>query len=270
MSIRYQVGRYELKYVLPLERRAEILALVTPHARPDPNARPINGDAVGYQVHSLYLDTEHLSDYFERLERRKVRRRIRVRTYGQPGDRQPVFLENKRKSGKWVVKHRVAVCDAEAWSACCDPRPWREFAHGVNGLGRYAALNFLEHAEGGRRRPVTIVHYEREVFLPLRDDSRHARLTLDRNIVATLNPEVNDLFAPGQVELIPAGWLVMELKFDRMSPGWMRELSRTLGLQAVPVSKYGLSVARGPRADRPRELAALTPPPLAGVAGWSA
>ena len=83
--------------------------------------------------------------------------------------------------------------------------------------------------------------------------------------MAAAAPTANRLFAPGEVELIPANWMVMELKFELVEPSWMRELCRALGVHAVPVSKYGLSVARCLRSDRPRELAALLPPPLGRV-----
>jgi hypothetical protein len=51
----------------------------------------------------------------------------------------------------------------------------------------------------------------------------------------------------------------MELKFDGDRPGWMRTLCKQLRLRAVPVSKFGLSVAKGMRAGNARELRYLTP-----------
>jgi hypothetical protein len=256
------VGRYELKYVLPAERRPEVLEIVSPHVQPDPHARPMSDGAVGYHVHSLYLDTPDLDDYFERLERRKVRNRLRVRTYGQPGERQPVFLENKRKYGRWVVKHRVQVCDSVVWTGSDDPRPWTALAEQVDGMGRFAAQSFCQLVDGGCRLPVSVVHYEREVLVPRRDDGQHVRLTLDRRVRATVAPPVTGLFEPSDVDLIPVEWMVMELKFDSRLPGWMRQLCRYLGVRAVPVTKFGLSVAKGLRAGRDHELRLLTPRPL--------
>ena len=64
--------------------------------------------------------------------------------------------------------------------------------------------------------------------------------------------------------LIPPEWIVMEMKFTGTAPGWMRELGSHLGLTAVPVSKFGLSVAKGLRAGRQWELRLLTPPPIRG------
>jgi len=257
-----EVGRYELKYVLPEARRNEIMDFVRPHARPDPYARPMNGGYVGYTVHSLYLDTPRLDDYFERLEGKKIRSRLRVRTYGEPGEGQPVFLENKRKSGKWVVKHRVRVCDAETWCGCSVPRPWTTLARKIAGQGAYAARSFCQLVDGGGRQPVTTVHYEREVLIPLQDDGRHVRLTLDHRVRATVTSSASNLFAPSDVELIPPEWLVMELKFENAAPRWMIELCRQLEVHSIPVTKFGLSVALGVRRNRAHELRLLTPRPL--------
>ena len=54
----------------------------------------------------------------------------------------------------------------------------------------------------------------------------------------------------------------MELKFEGFAPAWMHMLRRELRISAVPVSKFGLSVAGCIRGAHPRELRALTPRPL--------
>jgi hypothetical protein len=257
-----EIGRYEIKYVLPASCRQEVVGIISPHVFTDPHAAPLEDGTIGYHVHSLYLDTPRLDDYCDRLARRRVRNRLRVRTYGRPGERQPVFLENKRKSGKWVVKHRVRVSDADQWCSSQAERPWTELARQINGRGEYAARSFLDLVDGRRRQPVSVVHYLREVFVPRDPVHRDVRLTLDRRVCATLVSDSHRLYADPDMDLIPSGWMVMELKFARHAPGWMRALCRELGVQAVPVSKFGLSVARGLRADRPHELRFLTPAPI--------
>jgi hypothetical protein len=258
-------GRYELKYLLPAVCRDEVLAAIDGEVLADSHAVPLPEGGAGYMVHSVYLDTPRLDDYFDRLDRRRVRNRLRVRTYGHPGERQPVFLENKRKVGRWVVKHRVAVTDADAWCSCEDPRPWVAWARRAEGAGRYAAESFCQLVEGGGRRPVTVVHYLREVFVPRQPGAGRVRLTLDRLVRAAPARSAGALFDPATVDVIPDQWMVMELKFDRLQPGWMGRLRRQLGVRAVPVTKFGLSVARSLRADRLRELELLTPGPLAGT-----
>jgi hypothetical protein len=48
----------------------------------------------------------------------------------------------------------------------------------------------------------------------------------------------------------------------------MREICRELRLRALPVPKFGLSVARGVRAGRPQEQRRLVPKSILQM-GWS-
>ena len=109
---------------------------------------------------------------------------------------------------------------------------------------------------------MTVVRYEREALVPRGPDPGRVRLTLDHDVRAAAATSARDLFAPSRVRLIPPGWMVMELKFVRFAPAWMHGLRRELGISAVPVSKFGLSVARCIRSGHPHELRALTPRPL--------
>jgi len=263
MSRRWQqAGRYELKYVIPAGWRSTILDLIRPFAEPDPQAGDIGHGRLGYQVHSLYFDTAQLSDYFERLDQLKVRNRIRVRTYDGPEARRPIFLENKRKCGRMVIKHRSKLCDSRQWLECAEPRPWLGLNCSADGTHDYAASVFQQLVKGGQRRPVSTVRYEREAFVPHGSDPGRVRLTLDHDVRATIATTAHDLFASSEVRLIPPDWTVMELKFERFAPDWMHMLRQELGISAVPVSKFGLSVATCIRGAYPRELRALTPKPL--------
>lgn len=255
-------GRYELKYALPVSDRDEVLRVALDHVKPDPNADPLPEGATGYYVHSLYFDTPDLRDYFERLDSFRVRNRLRARTYGQLGDDRPVFLENKRKLDSRVVKHRVNICSAPQWMATGGDAPWRPWIDRLEGRRRYAAGVFTALVERGGRVPVSCVHYRREVYISKRSGRDKIRLTLDRDINATVRPDVHDLYGASDVDLLPPDWMVMELKFNRDQPGWMRSIVRALGLRAVPISKFGLSVMRGLRADRPAEDRFFTPRPL--------
>ncbi len=267
MSGYQDYGRYEFKYALPLSARSEVLSIVGDNAVPDPHATPREDGLLGYYNHSIYLDTESLTDYHERLSARQLRNRLRARSYGRPGDRAPVFLENKRKIEEWVVKQRVPVCDADTWAAHPHSRPWIEDARSVNGRGRIAATHFLRLVENGRVS-VSTVHYFREVYIDRRgDEYSNARLTLDREITATVRPDGRGLYAAPDVDLLPRDWMVMELKYCSDRPRWMRAICRKLGLRALPVPKFGLSVARGLRAGNVREQQTLLPRPIR-LMGW--
>lgn len=263
----YEVGRYEFKYVLPTSDRARILEVSAPYVLPDPHAVELPSGLMGYEVHSLYFDTPDLRDYYERLESRRVRNRLRIRTYGRPGTKQPVFLENKRKYTRWVVKSRVKVCDAIDWCTCPDPKPWAVFSRQVPPKKRYASDHFVRLMEDFQRRPVSVVHYEREVFIAQDPDQPKVRLTMDHQVHATVDPAVTDLYGGRDVDLLPPDWMVLELKFDNNRPGWMKTVCRELKLRAVPVSKFGLSVAKGVAGNKYREVRFFTPRQIRWT-GW--
>ncbi len=265
MSQPVDIGRFELKYAVPVALRDRILAMSADHVRPDKHALHLPGGLRGYEVHSLYLDTPDLQDFRERLAEHKIRDRLRVRSYGpQTSGPYPVFLENKRKLENWVIKARVALkCNSEQYVASTEPEPWRRFSEGVTGKGRYAVEHFIRLTGNGRRVPVSVVHYTREVFVGLDPDRPQVRLTLDHEVTAsTRDLGYADLYREPDVALIPPDWMVLEMKFGGSKPGWMRAICRDLGLRAVPVSKFGLSVGKGAAGNRYREVRYLTPRPI--------
>ncbi len=259
------LGRFELKYAVPVALRDRVLDMARDHVTPDAHALDLPGGMKGYEVHSLYLDTPDLQDFQQRLAERKVRERLRVRSYGpREAGPFPVFLENKRKLENWVIKARVALpVNSEVYIASTEPEPWRLWTHEIGASGSYTATHFERLTGSSRRVPVSVVHYTREVFVGLDPDRPKVRLTLDHNVTAsTRDLGYNCLYAPPDVELIPPDWLVLEMKFGGTKPGWMRRICRELKLRAVPVSKFGLSVARGAAGNRYREVRYLTPRPI--------
>jgi hypothetical protein len=270
MSQPVDVGRFELKYCVPVALRERILELAADHVRLDKHAIDLGGGRRGYEVHSLYLDTPDLQDFRQRLAERKIRERLRIRSYGpRAAGPFPVFLENKRKLENWVIKARVALpANSEDYLASTEPEPWRRWAGEITGKGAYAVQHFLRLTGHGRRVPVSVVHYAREVFVGLDPDRPQVRLTLDHNVTAsTRELDYANLYAKPDVELIPPDWMVLEMKFGGSKPGWMRHICRDLGLRAVPVSKFGLSVGKGAAGNRYHEVRYLTPRPvrLAGL-----
>lgn len=257
-------GRFEMKFAVPTLLRNELIRRAEPHMKPDPKAHRLDNllpvqNAWGYAVHSLYFDTPELDDYFERLQERKVRNRLRIRTYGSPEGPSPIFLENKRKLDNRVVKQRVRICDSHQWRQTQSERPWEPWVDRLDEQSRYAGRHFSWLINTGRRQPVSIVHYLREVYIPRAPTSGRLRFTLDHQVSVTKNPSLRDLKAPSDHLLIPNDWMVMELKYDRYPHRWMLELCRDLKLVSEPISKFGMSVAQTLRAHQRHEVRYLTP-----------
>jgi len=252
-------GRYELKYIIAEEQVPGLLKTVEPYVQPDPNASPLPRGGFGYIVSSLYLDDVALTGYTERLNMDRIRNRVRARTYATRGSGAPVFLECKRKLDNQVIKHRAFACTAEEWERL-GPRPWQHAPERLSGAKRAVAERFVRHVDGFNMVPVCIVRYEREIFI-----EGSARLTLDRDVRAVSKPTTTDLYAPADVQLIPLGYIVLELKFNGQMPGWMRVVNRQLRLRAEPVSKFALGVGHSLRADKPHEIRMITPPTIRAI-----
>lgn len=264
MEERAELGRFELKYALPASKRDEVMDFARRYLKPDKNTRRLDDeigfqDAFGYSVHSVYYDTPRLDDYYERLARAPVRDRLRIRTYGEMGDSAPVFLENKRKVDDQVVKNRVYISNLGDWRRTEGPYPWQAFMDKLKPTPRYNARQF-DKLIAHKREPVSIVHYIREVYLPvLEPNPQDVRFTIDHQITGTIRPDVHDPLAPPHIALLPRDFIVLELKFKGHRPAWMNELCQTCHLHNESVSKFGLSVALGLRADHADEINALVP-----------
>ena len=264
MEERAELGRFELKYAIPASKRDEVMDFARRYLKPDKNTRRLDDeigfqDAFGYSVHSVYYDTPRLDDYYERLARASVRDRLRIRTYGEMGDTAPVFLENKRKVDDQVVKNRVYVCNLGTWRKTPGPYPWQAFLDQMKPQARYNARQF-DKLIAGKREPVSIVHYLREVYLPVKEPNpQDVRFTIDHQVCGTIRPDVHDPLAAPHIELLPRDFIVLELKFKGHRPAWMNELCQFAHLHNEAVSKFGLSVALGLRRDHPDEVNALVP-----------
>jgi len=262
-------GRRELKYIIHEDQRDTVLHLARNAVSADKHAGvltdyisdgfrgPDGALAKGYRVNTLYIDTPDLRTYTQRLRSAHIRNVVRIRTYGEPGDVTPVFIESKRKLRDRVVKHRALVCNAPEWAAADPVHPWETILPSLEGpLGR-KAQRWLEHTRRDKLDTVLTVHYVREVYTEGR-----SRLTIDHLVTATGKQDPTFLQGPGLTRLIPQGFLVLELKFDIRKPTWMRTICSELNLVEEPVSKYGLGVAHTVRAHREGERKYITPPTL--------
>lgn len=259
-------GRAELKYAIHQSQRLAVLRQAWSQVVADENAALMDGlghlrdpdgnPPRGYLVSSLYVDDARFSGYAERLDSRRIRNRLRIRTYGRPGQRRPVFLEAKRKLDSRVIKHRVLVCDTEQWAELPGPRPWRA----TPGLCTVAsaqrtARRWVQAVDRGAMGVVCRVEYLRETFV-----AGSSRLTLDHQVAAARTDDPHALRGPCPLALLPRDWIVLELKYNGSCPVWMRQLARSLRLQSEPISKFALGVAHAHRPQRAAELRHLTPP----------
>lgn len=154
--------RIDRKYLIDEATLWELLDQMLPTAR----VLEIDGE-FGCDYSSTYFDTDDLALYRAAVQGRRVRFKVRSRTYGDTG---PCFLEVKAKGGRGAnVKSRI--------------RCRRDERDEIT----VAGLGFVANAVGdaglaGALRPVLRTEYSRTTVI---DPIRGTRLTFDRQLHCT-------------------------------------------------------------------------------------
>lgn len=218
--------RHELKYYLNLGDYEMLRTRLRLTMEQDRYARRNEGE---YFIRSLYFDDADDSAFREKLAGDNDRDKYRLRIYNMKDD--VVKLERKHKEAGYILKESLDLSRAEAESLL---------------KGDYGVL--LNREEPFARRmyrtfltslfkPRVIVDYMREAYVfPVED----VRITFDKNVRTGFRSV--DLFNPSIITY-PAvsGYdMVLEVKFNRYLPTYVRALLQTEAHARSAISKYCL------------------------------
>jgi hypothetical protein len=222
-----KVYRHELKYFISFTNYQILSTLLRAHMQMEPNC--IGKRDNSYWIRSLYFDTAGNKDFYEKQIGYNLRKKIRLRIYdvNQPFAK----LEIKNKNDQFMMKETASLSreDAEALI-----RGSREvlFKSGLPILYRVFYL-MSEHFY----RPAILVDYYREAYVaPI----QHIRITFDKEIKAS-NVDFR-LFAP-DLQMQPVfdePTMVLEVKFHRFLPNWIKGLLSSFAAERSAISKYCL------------------------------
>lgn len=212
--------RYEFKYLMDFRQLQAVLAAMAPHMVPDEYSHS--------SIRNLYLDTPDYRLIRRSLEKPVYKEKLRVRSYGQAGEHDPVFMELKKKYLSVVYKRRISIPQDEAM-ACIDGRlPWQD-----SQIGRELAytMGFYQSL-----RPAVFLSYERDSFRGVKDEE--LRVTFDSEIRYRQDELTLDSDTWG-TSILPSGHVLMELKVAGGLPLWMAHVLSEQGIFKTSFSKYG-------------------------------
>lgn len=217
--------RYELKYVcsdLQLIQMEERLKRIL---KPDIHV----GSEGFYTIRSLYFDDYYDTAFWEKEDGVDIREKYRLRYYNRDVDM--VRLEIKRKIGNKIQKDSCHVTKEEADEMITGN--WYQAAHSGNRVVQRlffkGALNLMQ--------PKVIVEYDR---IPYVCGEGNVRITFDKNIRSISSVED---FWRSQLParpIMPAGWHLLEVKFDEFLPDHVYRTLQMEHLTQTAFSKYGL------------------------------
>lgn len=203
-----------------------VLALLDAQLQPDPFHR------TGH-VNSVYFDTPGLRAWAEKANGDNLKRKVRARWYGRPGDlgaTTPVFLECKHRIGSARDKRRVELrvpSSLLVHAPLSDPAWPALFAAHAPELGEPVGPDWSA---------VCRIEYDRVRF---EDPENASRVSVDWNIAAFPDAERFPWAAPVALEAI-----VCEFKNRGGSPPRWAEALRDAGMRLRSFSKYGECMAR--------------------------
>lgn len=229
--------RHELKYLINWQQREAILADLQAYMLPDNH-----GDSGGqYTITSLYYDSTNYSAYWEKVEGEKLRRKVRVRTYGESVvlPQTSCFLEIKERRNKTLSKRRVRLPyeDAERLSDLGSIA--EKYAKNGDNEDAKAVLDEVYYLYRVRRlEPACVVRYNR---LALNGSADHPdlRVTFD----SELRGRTHDLtlLSTGHADdlyFLPPELCVMEIKVNQSVPYWLSKLVNQHHCTMRRISKY--------------------------------
>lgn len=182
-----------------------------------------------YEIRSIYFDDLLNSCMEENEAGVNLRRKYRIRTYGAAGA--PLKLEIKEKKNGLIRKTSAALSREEYDGL---------LAGGADtAFGEKPVLNelLLRMRMDGMRAKALVV-YERTAFV---HPSGNVRITFDRNIAVSRDfDSFWDARVAGAVPVLPAGYHVLEVKYDEMLPDLIARQLETGKLRQTAFSKYYL------------------------------
>lgn len=239
-----QLDRHEGKYIIPRSMLPAIREFIRPFCESDPHCK---GNPPRYVITTLQLDDAQLSLHHAKANEAVARFKLRVRTYGEPGN-SPVFMEIKRKIGGTIVKSRTAV-PFDAWGEhlMTEKMVSLDFKSSKEEVG---FLEFRRLVQEIGARPVILVRYVRESYFGKYD--RYARVTMDSKLEYQPTQSWDSWgrggrWIPMDSSLVQNkkenfSGIVLELKTLSDAPQWMIDLVMEFGLERTGNCKYSTAV----------------------------
>lgn len=189
------------------------------------------GERGYYNIRSLYFDDYENRCYMENENGVDEREKFRIRIYNHSVQR--IALELKEKRRGRTSKQSCMITETQ-----CRKLMNGEIPTDINASQK--VLHKLAYLMAVRlMRPKIIVDYDRVPYT-YRTNDANVRITFDRNIISVSDVETffdEKVFGRG---VMPAGWALMEVKFDNFLPDEIYSLLQLDRVEASTFSKYYL------------------------------
>lgn len=213
--------RYEKKYLMSGEQYERLWQELSARLHPD--------EYFSSTVCSLYYDTDDYSLIRHSIQKPVYKEKLRMRSYGVPGEESEVFVELKKKFKGIVYKRRISLSalEAEDWLSGGPAPEDSQISREIGWvLSRYELS------------PKFVICCDREAWVDR--DEPELRFTFDKNIRYREDELSLRAGSHGRL-LLEEGSVLMEIKMPGTSPLWLAELLSRHKVFPAGFSKYGKS-----------------------------
>ena len=211
--------RCEKKYLLTHAQYQAMRLGMAPYMEPDAYPR--------YSISNIYYDTEHYDLIRASLEKPVYKEKLRLRSYGVPGELDPAFVEIKKKFDGVVYKRRITM-------QMRDAEPYLGGARIGDGSQISREIDwFLQFY---RPEPKAFLAYDREAYAAA--DGGELRITFDTAIRVRSN-DLDLRSGDYGVPLLESNQILMEIKIPGTAPMWLARLLSENHIFPTSFSKYG-------------------------------
>ena len=223
--------RYEFKYIINRVLREQIEGEIRNFMTCDGHVRDYLNNH--YLVRSLYYDNVSATNYYEKIDGVRTRRKFRLRTYGAiVSPDVPIFLEEKGRHNERTFKSRISIRSEDL--------PVFEDGEKIPSLmGLYPNVGLMERFvfDVIRRRliPCVLVDYQRRPYVS--DFDMNFRATFDDRMSAMAVPRLFPQDKSGRIESL-SGYTILEIKFFRRIPAWFHRVLQAYEMRRLSISKF--------------------------------
>lgn len=209
--------RIELKFMLNLAEYHQLRRQLSLMMEEDPN---VTHDS-GYQLSSLYFDDLYDSATYDKADGVEYHKKFRIRWYENGNKR----LEYKIKNGNVTMKETLSLDDSLEQALIT-----RDMKVLQLHMDKELIKNIVVKMKLNNLKPVLYVDYFREVF---QFQNNNIRLTFDNNIIS-----YSCFNKKQKYKLLQPQEIIMEVKYRKHLPDFLRTIIFQKHYQPIPYSKY--------------------------------
>ncbi len=212
--------RVEHKFPMTKAQQKEFLRRAMPHLEPDRYPE--------YDLHNIYYDTKDNALIINCLGHPMYKEKLRLRTYGDPTDTTPCYMEIKKKFRTTGVKRRISIREEEAHSYMRQGIPLADHSQIAKEIDYLVSTRHLMEK--------MFIAYHRKAFSGIAESD--LRITFDTDICfrldhLSLHKTGTETTITGDDEVL------MEIKVSDRYPMWLSEILTDMKLYRRNFSKYG-------------------------------